>query len=140
MSAFRDGVTKMQTIKGLNIHRLCKSMEGLKKFTSGLSEAEMRIFMHGVNHNMYVTAITNEIRKHNGPIHFHTIIHRENTLDVASEIEESHSDLEASVEAAEPTAEFPDARNYCVVSFSSKTSHGKQQGQPEELHHVDSQD
>ena len=117
-------------------------MEGLKKFTSGLSEAEMRIFMHGVNHNMYVTAITNEIRKHrkNWPIHFHTIIHRENTLDVASEIEESHSDLEASVEPAETTADFPDARNYCVVSFSSKSSDKRPQGQPEEPRHGDSQD
>jgi len=99
-------------------------MEGLKKFTSGLSEAEMRIFMHGVNHNMYVSAITNEIRKHQHkhktPIKFHTIIHRENTLDVASEIEESHPDLETSVEAAEPTPEFPDARNYMVLTVSSK--------------------
>ena len=97
-------------------------MEQLKKFTSGLSEAEMRIFMHGVNHNMYVTAITNEIRKQNNksPIKFHTIIHRENTLDVASEIEESHPDVETSVEAAEPTPEFPDARNYMVLTVSSK--------------------
>ncbi len=117
-------------------------MEQLKKFTSGLSEAEMRIFMHGVNHNMYVTAITNEITKYKNksPLNFHTIIHRENTLDVASEIEDTHPGLEASVEAAEPTAEFPDARNYCVVTFSTKPSRSKPQDQPEGQHHGDSQD